>query len=190
MYFSLSWYSCSHRSTDEDSNCIFSWIKWSLEFNLFYYAVCLWLKLIFTQLVTNDNTPFQLIDDFFFISATTGRYIYIYSSSRSDAGDIAEVESGPIIATDHQCLSFWYFTTNSIDSVQIFQNQELLLDLTKKYEYIYNKWNYIYLPLKMISHNPFKLVFNVTRGLVDDDDDLSSSIAIDDILIENSCNSK
>ncbi|CAG2242739.1 unnamed protein product [Mytilus edulis] len=32
-------------------------------------------------------------------------------------GDTAKLESGHIIATKQQCFSFWYFTTNSRDSV-------------------------------------------------------------------------
>lgn len=97
-------------------------------------------------------------------------------------GDIAKLESGHIIATNQQCFSFWYFTTDSRDSVHVFQNENHLLDLsTDKFEK--GKWHHIRISLNKTLFYSYHLVFKVTRGNYYDGS--FGAIVIDDILIEN-----
>ncbi|CAC5389531.1 unnamed protein product [Mytilus coruscus] len=115
-------------------------------------------------------------------ASNTGKYVYIYSPDYgSFGGDIAKLESGHIIATEQQCFSFWFYTTNSRDSVHVFQNEDSLLNLTYNYEE--QIWNHIQIPLGKKSHDSFKLVFKVIRG--NPEDGSYGAIVIDDILIEN-----
>lgn len=121
-------------------------------------------------------------NEMLYFLARTGKYVYIYSNvETSSEGDIAKLESGLIVATEQQCFSFWYFTTNSRDSVEIFQNGDPLLTLSYNYEE--KIWNHIQIPLKKKSHDTFKLVIKVTHG--DFYDGSKGAIVIDDILIEN-----
>lgn len=126
---------------------------------------------------------------FVYFSAQSGSYVYIHSNYyTSDEGDIAKLKSGHISA-HQQCFSFWYFTTNSRDSVHVFQNQNVLLDLsTDKYEK--GKWHHIKISLEKTSFSSFQLVFKVRRGIWNYSRPFGA-IVIDDILIENTmCNCK
>ncbi|CAC5355491.1 unnamed protein product [Mytilus coruscus] len=117
-------------------------------------------------------------------ASTAGEYVYIYESS-SEFGDIANLESGYIIAMKHQCLSFWYYSTNSRDNVYVYQNEENLFDLS---DYVERKWHHIQISLDKKAYNSYKLVFKVKRGCWRDSH--FGAIVIDDILIENQkCNS-
>ncbi|XP_052069283.1 MAM and LDL-receptor class A domain-containing protein 2-like [Mytilus californianus] len=117
-------------------------------------------------------------------ASTTGKYVYIYAAG-SKLDDIANLESGEIVAVEQQCLSFWYFTTNSRDSVFVYQNEKELVDLSDKEE---EKWHHIQIYLEKNSYDSFKLVFKVVRG--NGWKKHYGAISIDDILIENqNCNS-
>ncbi|XP_071133034.1 uncharacterized protein [Mytilus edulis] len=111
-------------------------------------------------------------------ASTIGKYAYIYARG-SEPGDIATLEIEHIIPTDQQCLSFWFFKTNSRDSVYVLQDDSQLLDLSK---YDGKEWLYLRVPLKDTSDNLYKLAFKVIRG---NGGGSFGAIAIDDILIEN-----
>lgn len=114
------------------------------------------------------------------IPASTGNlYAYIYAAD-SHRGDIAKLESDTIIATQQQCLSFWYFKTNSRDKVHLLKNDLHLLNLSN---YIGKEWHRLQVPLGKTSHNSYKLVFKVERGK--NSDGSFGAIVIDDILIAN-----
>lgn len=119
----------------------------------------------------------------FYITATAGKFVYIHDY-HSIEGDTAKLESEYITATEHQCFDFWYFTTNSRDSVYILQNEIEILQISN---YDHDKWHRVQIPLKTKSHHPYKLAFEVTRGNYGS----FGAIFIDDILIDNQkCNCK
>lgn len=120
----------------------------------------------------------------FYIPASAGTYVFIHDDILSEEADVAKLESGLITATENQCLSFWYFTKNTRDSVQVFQNKVEILQIS---DYDHDKWHRVQIPIKMKSYNPYMLVFKVTRGNYG----YFGAIVIDDILIENQkCNCK
>lgn len=119
----------------------------------------------------------------FYIAATAGKFVYIHDY-RSKEGDTAKLESEHITATENQCFAFWYFTTNSRDSVYVLQNEIEMLQIS---DYDHDKWHHVQIPLKAKSHHPYKLAFKVTRGNYGS----FGAIFIDDILIDNQkCNCK
>lgn len=113
-----------------------------------------------------------------FISATAGKYVYIYAFW-SQNGDVAYLKSGQILSMNQQCLSFWFFTTNSRDSVYVYQNNKLLFNLTN---YAQDKWHHKQTSIGM-SDNSYTLVFKVIRE--NRRNTYFGAIVIDDILIEN-----
>lgn len=130
---------------------------------------------------------YVLIYKLLYTSARTGSYVYTESfrwTTDPDEGDTAKLESGYIVATQQQCLSFWYFKTSYIDSLYILQNDNILLQVP---ENDYDKWNHIQIPLQMTTYKSYKLGFEVKHGSYGS----YGTIVIDDILIENQkCNCK
>lgn len=122
----------------------------------------------------------------FYISATEGSYVYIESNYQTDENDYAKLESDYIIATQQQCISFWYFKTNSKNSLHLLQNEDILLKVPEKE---YRIWHQIQIPLEMTTYKSYKLGFEVIHG--SNVNGAYGAIVIDDILIENqNCNCK
>lgn len=114
------------------------------------------------------------------IPARSGKYVYITFGGIT--GSIAILESGQIIASEQQCFSFWYFSTNYRDSVRVLQNNDHLLYLSNK-KYRKDMWHHIKIPLKRKAYKSFKLILRVRRGPLRNG--LFGAIVIDDIVIEN-----
>ncbi|XP_071130565.1 uncharacterized protein [Mytilus edulis] len=113
-------------------------------------------------------------------ASRSGKYVYITFGGIT--GSIAILESGQIIASEQQCFSFWYFSTNYRDSVRVLQNNDHLLYLSNK-KYRKDMWHHIKIPLKRKAYKSFKLILRVRRGPLRNG--LFGAIVIDDIVIEN-----
>ncbi|CAC5403044.1 unnamed protein product [Mytilus coruscus] len=138
----------------------------------------------FRTVITYISGIYQRKDDYIMPEkdgqqhATDGKYAYIYSSG-SEERQKAELSTEYIVSSKTQCLSFWYYKTDSYHTLEVLKNRRNIYTIKGTSE---NRWIRKDILFEQSTPNyMYKIAFKVVRS----DQDIDGVIALDDIFLVN-----